>query len=233
MKRFLSLAVAFVIAFSCFAFSAAAEETAQLEKISVSRMPDKISYNINEEADFSGLIIALHFSNGSQSTVRGSECKIEGFSSEEEGVKTITVSYTYGTVEKSCSFIIMVTNPYTVCPDGTVKITAPTLTLGNNETVVLTADTTNISEGTIAWEVYGTGYTADIDPEGETCSITCTAEGSVTVKAIAVDKENFPIYNADGDIVSDTVTITMEFSFFTRIIDFFSTLFNFLFSLFL
>ncbi len=62
--------------------------------ISVSSMPQKTAYVLNEAFDISGLGIEVEYNNGITEVITsGFDCS--GFSSAEEGTKTVTVSYTF------------------------------------------------------------------------------------------------------------------------------------------
>lgn len=66
----------------------------EINYISVSSTPNKMSYYVGEEADYKGLIINVTRKNGETFTVLSSECVIKGFDSSAATEKQrITVNY--------------------------------------------------------------------------------------------------------------------------------------------
>ena len=77
-----------------------------LSGISVSSLPDKLTYTVGEELDITGLAITANYSDGTSKAA--ASYTLDGFDSTTEGTKTITVSYTEGSVTKTCSFDVTV-----------------------------------------------------------------------------------------------------------------------------
>ena len=55
--------------------------------------PDKQEYKIGEELDTTGMKVTVLYSTGEKEDIDIAKCKIEGFDSSVEGVKTITVTF--------------------------------------------------------------------------------------------------------------------------------------------
>ena len=62
------------------------------ESVSITRLPDKLVYNIGDEADFSGMEVTVQTADGSR-VVDLADCTVTGFDSTTSGEKTITVTY--------------------------------------------------------------------------------------------------------------------------------------------
>ena len=56
--------------------------------------PTKTEYEIGEKLDTSGLVVTARYSDGSAAVLTETQYTLTGFSSEEAGEKTVTVSYT-------------------------------------------------------------------------------------------------------------------------------------------
>lgn len=84
-----------------------------LTGITVTQKPTKLIYNLNlgeDTFDPSGMEVEASFSDSTSSIVPNGSCVIEPTSFTTLGDVTITVSYTYGTVTKSDSFVVKVVN---------------------------------------------------------------------------------------------------------------------------
>lgn len=68
------------------------EDTAVLQLLQIERLPSKTKYLIGDSLDTSGLVLRLTWSDGSGQLVTEG-FTTEGFSSQELGTKTVTVSY--------------------------------------------------------------------------------------------------------------------------------------------
>lgn len=63
-----------------------------VERISVSRPPDTTSFLVDSQLDTTGMVLELHYSDGSTKTVtRGFSCQPKQL--RQEGIETVTVSY--------------------------------------------------------------------------------------------------------------------------------------------
>lgn len=91
--------------------SASKPINAVLMGISISKPAEKLVYNINEPADYTGLEIKASWSTGRPTVVALSDLRFDGFSTETTGKKTITVSFSHGDVTKSTSYTINVIDP--------------------------------------------------------------------------------------------------------------------------
>ncbi len=87
-------------------FSINTDSVNTLSGISVSSLPDKLTYTVGEEFDMTGLAVTVKYSDGTSKAA--TEYTLSGFDSTAEGTKTITVSYTEGSVTKTCTFDVVV-----------------------------------------------------------------------------------------------------------------------------
>ena len=89
--------------------------------------PTKTEYEIGEKLDTSGLVVTARYSDGSAAVLTETQYTLTGFSSEEAGEKTVTVSYTEDGVTKTAAFVVTVKGLPAVVLEG-IEITAPTKT---------------------------------------------------------------------------------------------------------
>ena len=89
--------------------------------------PTKTEYEIGEKLDTSGLVVTARYSDGSATVLTETQYTLTGFSSEEAGEKTVTVSYTEDGVTKTAAFVVTVKELPAVVLEG-IEITAPTKT---------------------------------------------------------------------------------------------------------
>ena len=82
--------------------------TNELSSIEVTHLPNKVSYQLNEAADYTGLEVTAHFTVNADKVIPQTELRITGFDSSSLGNKTINISYTFEKVTKSTSFDIAV-----------------------------------------------------------------------------------------------------------------------------
>lgn len=92
-----------------------------LMEIKISALPTKMSYNVREELDTSGMVVTAVYEDYKSGEVTG--WTTSGFDSSSQGIKTVTVSYTERGVTKTADFTVSVidsskTNP----PEGFVLI---------------------------------------------------------------------------------------------------------------
>ncbi len=78
-----------------------------LSGITISSLPDKLTYSAGESFDNAGLVVKANYSDGTSKTV--TDYTLRGFDSSNEGTKTVTVSYTEGGITKTCTFDVAVT----------------------------------------------------------------------------------------------------------------------------
>ncbi len=90
-----------------YKFSINTDSQKTLSGINVSSLPAKLTYTVGEELDITGLAITANYSDGTSEAA--ASYTIDGFDSTTEGTKTITVSYTEGSVTKTCTFDVTVT----------------------------------------------------------------------------------------------------------------------------
>ena len=96
-----------------------------LTSIEITHPANKLEYDLNESADYEGLEVTAHFSQGADLVVPHNQLTFTGFSSSSEGPKTINVSYTFEGVSKSTSFTITVINPQSDNALSSIEITKP------------------------------------------------------------------------------------------------------------
>lgn len=89
-----------------FSEFAVVEVETVLSGISVTRMPDKLNYNIGETIDLSGIEITELMSDGTTKVITDYDVSFVDMSSI--GTKTVTIYYTYNEITKSASFEITV-----------------------------------------------------------------------------------------------------------------------------
>ena len=111
IKRFLKMFFFASIFFampltSCVSVPSQSEN--QLTKIQITHAANKLVYDLNEVADYSGLEVTAYYSIEPESIIPHKQLTFSGFSSATVGDKTITVSFTYKNVTKSDSFVITV-----------------------------------------------------------------------------------------------------------------------------
>jgi len=69
------------------------DNSGTLSSLEIAGMPEKTVYDIDEELDLSGLVIAAMYKDGSTEIVSDYTLDVSEFDSAVEGIKTITVSY--------------------------------------------------------------------------------------------------------------------------------------------
>ena len=121
-----------------------------LEYISIAQHPTKGQYQIGEALDKTGLKVTAYYSDSTNADVTAS-CTLTGFDSSTAGEKSVTVSYTEGSVTKTVAFSVWVINNQTN-PSGNTEdepeadpnaITAGDIILANG-TIVKRASYTSI-----------------------------------------------------------------------------------------
>lgn len=164
----------------------AQEEKPVLTGIEV-KAPDKAEYEIGEELDLTGMTVTARYSDGSAAVLESGDYSVEGFSSEEPGEKTVTVSCTEGDVTKTASFTVYVKDPVPAALDR-LQVTAPLKTeyeigekldlTGMTVTAVYSDGSEKILE---AADYIVSGFTSE--KPGEIMVTVSYTEGDVTQKA--------------------------------------------------
>ena len=75
-----------------------------LSSIAVTTNPTKTTYNVGEQADYAGLVVTATYSDGSTEVIALASLTITGFSSQEAGTVTVTVTYN----GKSATFTVTI-----------------------------------------------------------------------------------------------------------------------------
>lgn len=79
----------------------------QISTLTVSKKPSKLSYYLNDNVDYSGMVVTAGYTDGTSEDVT-TKADISGFSSDRGGDKTIIVKYTYNGTTKQTSFTMHV-----------------------------------------------------------------------------------------------------------------------------
>lgn len=77
-----------------------------LNGISITKMPDKLTYSLGEKIDLSGIEITELMSDGTSKAI--TDYDVSSVDTSSVGTKTVTVYYTYNEITKSASFEITV-----------------------------------------------------------------------------------------------------------------------------
>ena len=130
-------------------------------------------------------------------------------------------------------FIIEVTrfSPFIVfveedIPTVSIRNNPGTTTLRYGETLILTADVENLSDGAkLVWEADNDRVTLKPSADGTTCEVSSKKNGTVMVTVKIVDADGNSI-EVDGNAISDNETIRSKATFFHKLIWFFKRLFG-------
>ena len=178
-------------------FNITVNEPVVVSSIEVKTQPTKTTYEIGDSFNPAGLVVTVKYSdNTSEDITSGFE--LSGFSSEEAGTKTITVTYE----GKTTTFSVTVNEPVPPTPEKTLEsitISGPTKTtyeLGEDldtTGLVVTAHYDNNTTATVT-NVTVTGYNKNQSGE-QTITVSYT-EGDVTKTATftVTVAEPTPIY---------------------------------------
>lgn len=82
-----------------------------LSRIAITHPANKLEFEIDDEADYTGLEVTAYFTPSGSNVVPTSDLVFSGFSSATAGTKTITIEYTYDGVTKNTSYDITVSEP--------------------------------------------------------------------------------------------------------------------------
>ena len=176
------------------------EKAPELQSLVLDTTNVKVTYEIGDNADFSGLVVKAHYDKGDDVTLTSDQYEISGFDSATSGTKTITVSYggktetfditvnepvTPPAPAKTLSSIAVTTNPtkteYTVGDelDKTGMVITATYSDESTETIDNSLVTTDFDSSVAANE-----KTVTVTYEGKTASFTVKI-----VEAPVVQKE--------------------------------------------
>jgi hypothetical protein len=153
-----------------------------LTGIEVTTPPTKTSYVVGETFNPAGLIVKANYNNGNQTAVTGYSLSSPGMSTA--GTKTVTVSYTEGSVTKTTTFqITVVVKALT----GIAITTAPTKTsyiVGEAlDTAGMVVTASYNDSNTAAVSTYTTsGFDSSAVTAGQTVTVSYT-EGGITKTA--------------------------------------------------
>jgi len=109
-----------------------------------------------------------------------------------------------------------------------ISIKSPSTTfIAYGETLVLSIEDIELPEGyTVEWVVDGSGFSKVVSEDGTECRLTSTANGTATVTARIVDENGEAVIDAEGNEISDSITLTSKAGFFQKLISFFKNLFG-------
>ena len=156
--------------------------------------PSKTTYNVGESFDSSGMAVTAVYSDSSTKIVTDS-VTVDGFSSTAAGTKTVTVSYTEGSLTKTASFTVTVKAAELSSIAVTSKPTVTTYYIGQSLNTSGMKITAAYSDGTskdVTSGVTTSGFsstaagTKTVTVSYTEGSVTKTASFSVTVKAVEV-----------------------------------------------
>ena len=167
----------------------------ELTGIEITHLPNKTIYGLNEDFDWSGLVISAVYSDGFKEVLPKGTYDLEGFSATSLGTKTVTASWH----NKTASF-------ETICTENGVSI----VTFVDWDGTVLSVQQIE----------NGTGATAPSDPEREgytftgwdaafdniTEDITVTAQYTINSYTLTITYQY-----ADGTEAADTYTALLEY----------------------
>ncbi len=77
-----------------------------LSGVSITQMPSKLTYTLNEKIDFTDMEVTALLSDGTSQTI--TDYDVSSVDTSSVGTKTVTVYYTFGEITKSASFEITV-----------------------------------------------------------------------------------------------------------------------------
>ncbi|MBQ8014814.1 MAG: leucine-rich repeat protein, partial [Clostridia bacterium] len=132
-----------------------------LSGISITRMPAKLVYGLNESIDLSGLEVTAVMSDGTSETITGYD--VSNVDTSAIGTKTVTVYYTLNEITKSASFEI------TVSAD---KLTA---------NITLNGENINEYNKKVKWYKGYSSETIQLEcglPDSESCRIKWSSDNS-------------------------------------------------------
>jgi hypothetical protein len=164
-----------------------------LESISISSLPAKLEYELNESPDWTGLEITGRYSDWTTKVETFSNADISGFDSSSAGTKTIIVTIN----EKSATFSVTVWGKGT----GDVSILVPS---SDDISITIAPGTTNTLTATAGysgyqWYVDDIGRPADNESNGRALTLTVPAytAGQHRVRVLAY-KQGLPY---SGEII--------------------------------
>jgi hypothetical protein len=170
---------------------------AKLDRIEVTSLPDKQTYQVGDELDLKGLVVTAYYDDNTFKPVTAYTAS--GFDSASYGIKTLTLSYTEKNVTKDASLGIVVIDPASPLtkieikslPDKTVYEYGEgfvrtgmelTITFQNGDTADVSGDVINV-----------TGYNPFPDNDREVTITLSIGNVSVTTK-VTVKTQRGPTY---------------------------------------
>ena len=202
MKKLLSVILCLILVLGCFPMTAMAYDTTiegdgegsiyltttvkEPESITVTP-PTKTQYNVGGELDKTGMVVTVHYTDGSTADVT-SAANLSGFDSSSKGEVTVLVSYTEAGITKTATFTVTIVEPVAML--YTISLSASpseggTVTGGGryeeNASVTLTA-TPAANYTFVRWTEDGTEVSTD-------ASYTFTVTANRTLVAVFEEEE--------------------------------------------
>lgn len=131
--------------------------------------------------------------------------------------------------KSACSlhYIACLVTPTEIKIEVKIKNNPGSTEIKYGDVLVLTAETKNLPGGAyVAWAIDGDAATIEQTQLGETCKVTATGKGEVTVIARVVDKNGKPIKDLSGKEIYDSEVVVCKGGFIYKIISFFKDLFK-------
>lgn len=198
-----------------------------LQSIAITTPATKLSYNIGDNLDITGLVVTGTYSDGSTKVEPITTANITGFNSATavtDQVLTITVG------AKTTTYNVqIVTAPIISVTGVSLNKNITTINVGANETLIATVSPSNATNKNVTWEsndpsvatVDTSGLVTAVSPgettitvnttDGDTtdsCDVTVT-ELTKTAKALSADPSTL---NLSLDETSDPITLTATYT---------------------
>lgn len=174
------------------------EENA-LTGISITRQPDKTAYEVGETFDPAGIEVTASYEDGSTKTVSAEDLTFSADVLNEEGVQTVTVSYTEDGVTVTAALNVTVTASGTEEPEvilSSIKVTPP-------KKLEYTAGEELDTAGMTVTAVYSDNTEKDVTADAVLSGYDADTEGTQTITVT---------YEENGVSVSAQFTITVTAS---------------------
>ena len=156
-----------------------------ITSISISNLPTKITYNLGENLDTTGLSINAIYASGNNKEITDN-LDVTGYDSQVEGIQTLTVTYIENIDELNeqnkftTTFNITVSIPV---ESVTLNKSATTLIVGSTETLVATITPSNATNKNVTWSSSDTSV-ATVDSTGK---VTGVNTGTATITVMTED----------------------------------------------
>ena len=166
------------------------EKAPELQSLILDTTNAKTVYEVDEEADFSGLVVKAHYDKGDDVTLTSTQYNLTGFTTETAGEKTITVSF--GGVTKTFTITVnQPVNPQQFAPFARV--------VGGDDLVL--QDNPDPEKAELEWHIRlnlaaGANVKFSLAENDADWRGASKVEGGVTVEYSAGENDNIVITNA-------------------------------------